>query len=115
VFRSLHEVFRFERASVFVAEGEGMPCIAAEGDDLVALCLPAEGALRRTRRGRVVAYDLDGEESLSPLGGRHLMVLPTALDDRKGALILARGDAGFDQADLHLSERFSLLAGRRLR
>jgi hypothetical protein len=43
------------------------------------------------------------------------MVLPTALDDRKGALILARGDAGFDQADLHLSERFSLLAGRRLR
>jgi signal transduction histidine kinase/DNA-binding response OmpR family regulator len=114
VFRSLHEVFRFDRASAFVTEGDGMRCIAAESGDLAGLCLPAEGALRLTRRGRVVAYDLDGDEPLSALGGRHLMVLPTMLDDRRGALILARGDAGFDQTDLHLGERFSILAQQAL-
>ncbi len=117
VFRSLHEVFTFDHALVFLKEGEVMRCIAAENSHLQGMTFSLSGTFRRVLKGRVVATEIAENTSFAALGDGHALCLPTSISGTSGGVVIIRKrrDGGFDRKDISLAHRFSLLARQALK
>lgn len=124
-FQSLRQVYNYQGAFALLLEGDQLTCTAHEAGTVPNDYYSDINGLRRYIKKRTLATKICPEQSgviplagSSALGGKAYpaLFIPVKVSAGQGAIVLVReaDDKEFDRNDVHLGQKFALLASQAI-